>query len=255
MRVVEFLGLPGSGKTTLAGDLPAALPGALSLNDGARISIRDGGADGVTRLAARLARSSNGRLWSMAYARSSDRPAALVRFVSERPALMESVVAAQKARADRDLRPDLVLGWVVNLMARYQLATEGAGASWLVMDEGFAQRAIALFAAGYEAGDEPAIREYLTQSPVPDTLVIVETPLEVCSNRMDRRGWSERLVEVSAGDRRRFLESAETIVSTIEDEWEACGVELLKVSGEGPPQDSISRIAATLTARANRGPG
>lgn len=255
MHVVEFLGLPGSGKTTLAEALPGAIPGALSLEDGVRVSMRHRGSDAVTRLAARLARSSSGRLWPMAYARSSDRVAALVRFVSARPALMESVVAAQRSRADRDLRPDLVLGWVVNLMARYQLATEGASASWLVVDEGFAQRAVALFAAGCEPGDERAIREYLVQSPVPDVLVVVETPLEVCAVRLDHRGWSERLAEVGAPERHRFLESAETIVSTVEAVWEGRGVEVLRVCGEDPPPDSISQIAATLTPSANRGPG
>ncbi|MGB8362767.1 MAG: hypothetical protein WCE80_15310 [Acidimicrobiia bacterium] len=255
MRVVEFLGVPGSGKTTLAEALPRAIPGALSLDDGARMSLRHGGADGVTRLAARLTRSSDSRLWSMAYARSSDRMAALVRFVSARPALMERVVAALGSRADRDIRPDLVLGWVVNLMARYQLATEDARASWLVVDEGFAQRAVALFAAGYEPSDDGEVREYLTQSPVPDVLVVVETPLEVCTKRLGHRGWSERLVDVGAPAQRRFLEAAETIVSRVDAAWAGRGVEVLRVSGEAPPSDSISLIAATLAPRANRGPG
>ena len=246
MRVVEFLGVPGAGKSTIAGALSEAVPGAVAMGDAVRDSIGSRGDDPVTRIAARLTRSPNNRLWSAAYARSTDRLSALIRFASARPDFLESVLATQKERAGRDVRPDLVLGWIVNLMARYQLATEYGGASWLVVDEGFAQRAVALLAAGYEQRDEPALRAYLYASPQPDVLVVVESSLEVCAARLDRRGWSERLIGADKAERQAFLEGCAQIVSLIRTKSADGDLEVISVSGEEPVTNLVSRIAATL---------
>lgn len=248
MRVVELLGVPGAGKSTLAAGLSQALPGALTLDEAVRRSIGRRGQDPLTRLAARLTRTSNARLWSAAYARSSDRLAALIRFASSRPAALEGVLAAQRARADRDLRPDMVLGWILNLMARYQLAIEDGAASWLVVDEGFAQRAVALLAAGYEQRDEPELHAYLETSPAPETLVIVETPLEACMARLDHKGWSARLTGTGDAQRRSFVEAAAEIVSIVGSVYPRRGVEVVRVAGDDPATDSVSRIAATLAS-------
>jgi hypothetical protein len=248
LRVVELLGVPGAGKSTLAVGVSQALPGTLMLDDAVRRSIGRRGRDPVTRLAARLTRTSSARLWSAAYARSSDRFAALIRFASSRPGALESVLAAQRARVDRDLRPDMVLGWILNLMARYQLAIEDGAASWLVVDEGFAQRAVALLTAGYEQGDEPALHAYLEAAPEPEALIIVETPIEVCAARLDQRGWPERLTGAGETQRRSFLEAASEIVSAIDSVYAARGVDVVRIAGDDSPVNSVSRIAATLAS-------
>lgn len=246
MQVVEFLGVPGAGKSTVADALSEAVPGAVSLGDAVRDSIGRRGGDPITRVAARLTRSPSSRLWSAAYARSTDRLSALIRFASARPDFLESVLVAQRQRGGRDVRPDLVLGWIVNLMARYQLATEYGGAGWLVVDEGFAQRAVALLAAGYEQSDEPALRAYLDASPRPDVLVVVESSLNVCVARLDRRGWSERVARAKETDRQAFLEGCAQMVSLICTRSAEAGLEVISVSGEDPVTNSVSRIAATL---------
>ena len=246
MRVVEFLGVPGAGKSTIADALSEAVPGAVALGDAVRDSIRRGGDDPVTRIAARLTRSPNSRLWSAAYARSTDRLSALIRFASARPDFLEGVLVAQRERSERDIRPDLVLGWIVNLMARYQLATEHGGVAWLVVDEGFAQRAVALLAAGRDQSDEPALKAYLDASPQPDVLVVVESSLEVCAARLDRRGWSERLIGADKTARQAFLEECAQLVSLIRTRSAEGDLEVISVSGEEPVTNSVSRIAATL---------
>jgi len=246
LRVVEFLGVPGAGKSTIADALSKTLPGAVGLDDAVRLSLGRRGDDPITRLAARMTRSPSSRLWSAAYARSTDRLSALIRFASAGPNLLESVLVAQRERAERDLRPDLVLGWILNLMARYQLATESGEASWLVVDEGFAQRAVALLAAGYEQNDEPALQAYLDASPKPDVLVVVESPLEVCRARLDQRGWSERLTGAGEADRQVFLEASARIVSEIGSTSARRNQEIIRVGGEDLVTDSVSRIAATL---------
>jgi len=249
LPVVEFLGVPGSGKTTLAAALVAARADAHSLEDSVRIAIARTGSDRVTRLAARLTRRSSGRLFSAAYARSSDRLSALVRFATLHPEALQSVLAAQSARADRDRDPDVVLGWVINLMARYQLATEPGISGWLVIDEGFAQRALALFAAGWSTDDEPELLAYLESVPRPDVLVLVDLPAEVAVGRLGGRGWSERLTQADDRTRRGFLDAAGVVAARVADVAAGAGGVVTRGSGEAPVPDSVDLIAATLSGR------
>ena len=153
MRVVEFLGPPGSGKTTLSRDLARSLPGVVDLDEAVRTAVRLAGEDGMARTAAKLSRSSGSRLWRAAYARSTDRFWGLARFIESQRPVMETILAAQRARVARDRGQDVVLGWVLNLMARYQLAIESAQADWLVIDEGFCQRGVAVFSYGFAEED------------------------------------------------------------------------------------------------------
>ena len=246
MRVVEFLGAPGSGKSTIADLLPAHLEEAASLPETVRSAIARHGSDRMTRVAARLTRSAESRLWNAAYARSTDRFAALTRFTAAHRDAIDAIVSMQRERAVRDLRPDLVLDWVLNLAARYQLATEGGESGLLVIDEGFAQRGVALLAGGFEESDLSLLAPYLGSMPRPDAVVMVDTPLDVCWNRLELGGWSQRLDGVDAVGRRRFLEATLSLSSRIASDLEESGARVIWVSGTTPVSDSVVLIAATL---------
>jgi hypothetical protein len=246
--VVEFLGAPGSGKSTLAAEVTRRVPGTSGLEDAVRSAIRDHGEDGPARTAARWSRSSKSRLWKAAYARSTDRFSALARFMATNPEAVQSVLAVQRHRSDRDRGQALVLGWVLNLMARYQLATEGGGDGWLVIDEGFAQRGVALFAHGYDdSSDAALIDAYLTSIPRPDLVVAVDIPLDVAEQRLDQSGWSERVRDLGPDARKLFLSDASTVAKSIATGLEQRVARVIWVDGTTPIQDSLSRVAATLT--------
>ncbi len=200
----------------------------------------------MARTVARLSRSSSSRLWRASYARSTDRFSALARFLEATPRTLETVLAAQRSRADRDRRQDLVLGWVLNLMARYQLATEWEGQGWLVLDEGFYQRGVALFSHGFVPEDLPLLTEYLSSVPQPDLVVAVETPLEICAARLDQRGWSERVVDLPSDQRHVFLADAFAVTRAVADHVEASPTPVKWVDGTTPIPDSLLTVAATF---------
>ncbi|HSO50140.1 MAG TPA: hypothetical protein VLS86_06300, partial [Acidimicrobiia bacterium] len=211
-----------------------------------RLTVGAQGEDRMTRGAARLSRSSASPLWRASYARSTDRFSGLARFLGANPQTLEAVLAGQRSRADRDLRQDLVLGWVLNLMARYQLATESDEDDWLVIDEGFYQRGVALFSHGFVPLDLPLLNAYLDSIPQPEALVVVDTPLPVCEQRLERRGWSERVRHLPIEGRRSFLADAAAATKAITDRLQTSGQGLIWVDGTTPVEDSLQTVAATL---------
>jgi thymidylate kinase len=248
VKVIEFLGVPGSGKSTLAAALVDHLPGAVSLEEAVRAGIALHGEDSIARLVAKVSRSSESKAWAAAYARATDRFAALSRFINSHPTTLSTVTGIQESRADRDLQPEIALGWILNLMARYQIAVEAGGEDVLIVDEGFAQRGVALLAGGFIEDDLDLVPGYVGAAPRPDLLVVVDTPLETCARRLDGRGWSERLADGSEAMRGDFLQAASSLVTRIAEAEEAVGIEAIWVSGTTSPRDFVVRIAATLTS-------
>lgn len=248
MRHIEFLGPPGSGKSSLAGKVAISVPGGMSLTGAALASLRSSGADPLTRVAARLTRNPSSRLWKWAYARSTDRFAALTRFIISNPRAMEEVARALSARRLRDMRQDLVARWMLELMARYQLALDAdIRLGSLVIDEGFCQRAVALLGYGFSPEkDADSLMSYLDAVPTPDTVVIVDTPLEVCESRLDHRGWSDRVAELDTASRRKFLTDASAVVEAVTDHFRSVGVHLISVNGTAPERDTVQGLVQHL---------
>jgi broad-specificity NMP kinase len=249
LRRIEFLGVPGVGKTTLVSALLSRMGDrAIGLEQAVRISISDHGSDPLTRAAARLTRSPSSRLWRAAYARSSDRFSALVRFLAVRADLVESVLRIQQMREERDVRQDLALGWILNLMARYQLASEG-GSEVLVIDEGFCQRAVALFAHGFDVSlDAPLLDAYLDQIPLPELLIWTTATPEVASQRLDGRGWSERM-DAERANRDGFLAGAFEVVEMVRTRIADRGIPVIEVDGCEDTPMTVTSLTAEVARR------
>ncbi len=155
MRLIEFLGVPGSGKSTTLGllesDAPAAGIRLQRLDPVGRIAIARQGRDPVTRAMARTVGRYWRSAWKRAMVRSSDRVSILSRAIVKRPELAAAMIEANDAH-NHDAGADRVMGMLLNHLIGFQLAEETLGdREWLLLDEGLCNRVTSLFAAGFDA--------------------------------------------------------------------------------------------------------
>jgi thymidylate kinase len=251
MRLIEFLGAPGSGKSTTLGLLEADAPSAgirLQLLDPVgRIAIARQGRDPVTRAVARTVGRYWRSVWKRAMVRSSDRVAILSRAVVKRPGLATAIIEANDAH-NHDAGADRVMGMLLNHLIGFQLAEETLDdRDWLLLDEGLCNRVTSLFAAGFDTElDRAELDRYLDLIPVPDVLVVVTTPIDVCFDRLEKVGWTERMAGKPAESRRAFLQRSSELVEVCRRHMEAAGSTVVLVDGTIPPRTAVPAVIAAI---------
>jgi thymidylate kinase len=256
---VEFLGIPGAGKSTLAARALAGRLGSrsrpLALDEAVRRSLRAEMRDRLLRPVVRLAPR---RVATAAILRSADRGAAMRAFLLAHPELGEVLLRALRRRAGTDPDLDLALGWVLDLFASFELARRVADDQVLVLDEGFASRALTLFAYRFSAADEADLAAYVGAIPRPDLVLVLEVPAAICAARLDRRGWPRRFAGLSPSERRRFLEDAERCCRATAALLAARGVRVHRVETHGATSRAAAEVArilvGVLDGRVSRAP-
>lgn len=252
MRHIELLGIPGSGKSTLSRQLAGSETSTgrvWALEEAARRALRGRGSHIGTRAAARLTPNADNRLWKIVYSRAPERAEAMVEFASHWSEFLESVVTAQRERVKRDHGQSLVLSWILNLGARFVLASRGIPRSdSLIIDEGFAQRALAVFGHGWADSDRPHLARYLQTMPKPEVIVRIDAEVEICRQRLDRSGWPQRASQLSRDERVAYLERARETVDTVATHLDRAGVQLVEVAGDVTTRSQADFVRGAVSA-------
>jgi hypothetical protein len=204
--VVELLGLPGAGKTHVAGLLSAAL---------ARrgVPVRAGGADVAAQVPAPVRLPRKLALVGAAGLACPSGSGRVVRRIAD---------SGQSERAD-------VLGRSVQWLVTQGLLQRARGSDDVhVFDEGVLQ---ALWSIGLR-GDPWGLCDLLARDPrcwqAPDLVVVVEAPLDVVGARLaSRSSLHSRVQEVGAAALGRELARGRALVDALAAWW-------LRVSGAAP---------------------
>jgi hypothetical protein len=259
--IVEFVGTPGVGKTTLATALLALLEerkvAAASVVGAARDHVRR------TRLGALLARATPSPvreliLWQAFYVLGM---AHAVGFAFEHPALVGHAIRSQLRRG-LPLRTRIhVLYWFVNLCGRYRfLRATSSEREVLVLDDGFMQRAVHLFASSFDQPDTTRIRAYVDLIPGPDLLVVALAEWRECERRVRERGIWRHARHLSDAQLSLYFEHAEQVVEVATNRAHERGWNVTEVITDHPGPDGLhaplARLAASVAGPdAGGGPG
>ena len=214
LAVIELIGVPGAGKTTVAGVLQDALrnSGAIPYDvvKAARIFAKR---TVLGRLVTGLLPGSrvSGGLW-VVYLLYSWVYAGV--FTVRNPQLLKHLMVSQRRRpAEADIMARKVRYWFLRLIGSYEfLVANGYPGEVLVLDEGFVHRVVQLYASEVEQPDANAIIRYLQLVPEPDAIVHVRAPLDTCVERVRLRGVWERYQSRDIGRLSDFLKSADIAV-------------------------------------------
>lgn len=247
--IIEFIGTPGAGKTTLmraaAESLGARGYHAWAANDAARpVAARTVPGRAVAALPSRWQRPL---LWQLFYATAR---LERVRFYFRHRELVRRVRADQRRRplAAADRRH--VVGWFNHQTGVYEFMRRRTGAADAVLfDEGFIHRAVQLFASERDAPQPAAVAAYVTLLPRPDLLIYVAAPLDVCRRRVLARGLWARFAAKSPADTDRYLAAAEQAVVLAVAHARQLGWMVVEVDNSADdPAPAATRLESALAA-------
>lgn len=211
--IVELIGTPGAGKTTLVPSAIAHLAGrgvrARTVLEAARpFARRTPAGAAIGSLAPPPLHGP--LLWQVFYHLST---AYRLRFFARHPQLIRHVLRAQRRRPIPAEERRHALRWFFVLAGQYEfLASHARPGECLVLDEGFVHRAVQMHASDVETPDPAQIAAYVALLPRPDLVVAVHAPWEVCVERIYRRGLWDRFRHKSPGQVARYVACAHQVV-------------------------------------------
>ncbi len=248
MRVVELLGIPGSGKSVLSAHLIEELNrrriDAMSLKEAVSLALSRGVEDRWVDMALRTAPSGlRLRYGDRMFFRSKASFHYLAGFMQQHPEVIEIVLEAQARRADYEVRPDLAIAWFLHMLARYQLVASTLDQNIvLVLDEGFFQRSVLLFGHRFSERDHDDVDRYVGSIPEPAHLIRLVVSPRIASERLivDGRTATRRLDGSVAGDSAQFLNDADACCAYVAKRLRQFGLPVFEVDASGDPGELLS---------------
>ena len=212
--IIEFIGTPGAGKTSLLPTVSSYLKErgyeAYSVLDAARPFAQRTfpGKAAKTILPGKLLRPI---FWQIFYLYSYIHRG---NFYRNHETLMNTVRHYQEKRPITPDDLEHVMKWFIHLTGYYHFfggfmkATDA-----VIYDEGFVHRVVQLFASEYEEPDYASVANYLDLIPKPDLVIFTNTPVEICEKRVFERGVWERFQRKSPEATSKFLLNASKVVN------------------------------------------
>lgn len=236
MKHVEFLGIPGAGKSTLCDHLVESLQtdgrDAYDIKEAAYLGLaRKTGFLYINQSTGRLPARASKRVLTLINKYTSLEQEYLRQFLIKHPDLMALIFSHISANAPTADRKELYTKWFCKTISRYELANQHlTDDELLLFDEGFANRSLTLFYHQAEIS-ESDVEEYASQIPRPDVLVLPEVEPEIACDRMAQRkkGFPPAYSEVDRKTRLEILRQNQGLVDTTAEVLEHRGCEIHRV--------------------------
>jgi thymidylate kinase len=255
--VVEFAGIPGSGKTSLSRVTAVGLRSngvrAFTVLDAARIRAAETMPGSLLESAGHN-RMTGLLLWWLFYLASS---------VNSLPFLWSSrkgSIALARAQALRHIRPGMkahIGWWYVQLGGRRRYLDSSESMDAVLYDDGFVHRSVILFSSPGEPEAVSGLDRYLDTMRMPDVVVHVRSDVDTGLQRvMDRGVWNHSR-RATIAELERYLERASQILEEAVEGARRRGATVIGIDNvdstlDESSQSLISRLAS-LVEPADRG--
>jgi hypothetical protein len=258
---LEFLGLPGSGKTTLYKLMLRELD---ARNVPYRLIERD-----AAKLLAPKTRGLLTKLFRGLAARELKRPPdsissakykAYAEFVRDHPGFVRFALESEQTRIKPGNSSELLLmGWVLEQMWSYQAVYKDNRVrnALMVRDHSFCQLSVSLFPYRdlSEIELDSQIADYFAVVPAPRYLVLVRSDRAGVEERLAIREFAGRMRRLAPEVRKAVLDKAERCVAAGAEQLRRRGVTVFEVNNDGPrsvleeaARDIVGKIAAHRSA-------
>jgi len=232
--VIELVGTPGSGKTTLAAEIVGHLDGAgVRANTVVGSARRSAARTPPGRAIARFAPPSlrDPLLWQLFYGCGVVN---LGGFALERPTLSRRVLRHQLWRPIPRSMKRHTLFWFLQLAGRHRFLTASMrDGEALVIDDGFLHRSVALNASPSERPDDGSIEAYVDLVPRPDLVIRPVADRDVCLRRIRDRGVWSHSRHLTDTELENYVANAEHVIDVaVERAW-ANGWNVVEIDNGG----------------------
>lgn len=249
MSVIEFVGMVGSGKTTLAHEL------AILLKQRGFVVL-----DRVSAIQTAMLRSPLGAfvrqvirseplqaILLLNLYRFIVRPGSIAMFTATNLGLIRSVRSAPAYR--------ILPRWHRKTISRLFFRT-AATASFvrarlepeeiLILEEGLHHRAVNLFSWDPSPVRRNEVQKYLDALPPADLVLAVEAPAPTCEARAASRGMPRRLDDQSEATTQQFMTNAATIVELVLESLERGSHPMIRIWNGGSLEEALKTLVDGL---------
>lgn len=254
---VDFLGIPGAGKTSLMNSVARVLK-----NDGLQIVTREMVIQHVLSQISKLSHKTSRllnytpegfrkRALSRLFLLCKTRDHALTRFISNYPELSLNILKIIDESHPKQKRAHLAR-WFADLFSLYQVSMDAfAGEDIFLIDESFTNRALTLFGYQFCGQSIALLHDYLSCIPAPDLVVMVDVPIEVAEERIVKRRLPNRMKDMNQADRMKALMNNYDCVCEIEAFLSSKGVLLSRFLNTGSVQKTSQDIVQQIKITEN----
>lgn len=259
-RRIEFLGVPGVGKSTACELLLRALRArsvrVQSLDQAAlAVLLRARGFSALVPLARGVPRRLRLVALRLLDGSAHRRSHAFSAFRADYPEFIDYLFEQEDTRISLGrCDSQVVLLWLLRQMWWFQLAVDEVGeCDCCVIEEGFASLGLSFLAyRDVPITDvwERAVRDYFRCMPAPDAVVVLRAPVEVAFGRMAVRKWGypTRMRPLPVIERRAVLARSARSVEIGTAELRQRGVDVVEIENERETEDLRGAIEAVAPA-------